>query len=97
MNSTTFRSITTKTDSYIEFYKDVAVINHVLNEYIFPNKLVAGTRTENDGLTVITTLNFASIEYVHEFFSDPIIKDFGKAKQAYSKQHNISKKTEAIN
>jgi len=96
-NSTILRVTTTKTDSSIEFYKDVVVINHVLNEYIFPNKLVAVTRTENDGLTVITTLNFASNEYVNEFLSDPIIKDFGKAKQAYNQQHNISKKTEAIN
>ena len=96
-NSTTLRVITTKPDSSIEFYKDVYVINHVLNEYIFPSKLVAVTRTEDDGLTVITTLNFASNEYVNEFLSDSLIKEFGKAKQVYNQQHNISYKTEAIN
>lgn len=96
-NSTILRVITTKPDYAVEFYKDVNVINHVLNEYIFPGKLVAVTRTEDDGLTVITTLNFASNKYANEFLSDPIIKDFSKAKQAYNQQHNISKKTEAFN
>lgn len=96
-NSTTLRVIATKTDSSIEFYKDVAVMNHVLNEYILPNKLVAVTRKENDGLTVITTLNFSSPECVTEFLTDPIIKEFGKAKQEYNKQYNITTKTEAVN
>jgi hypothetical protein len=96
-NSTTLRVITTKTDPSIEFYKDVSVMNYVLNEYILPSKLVAVTRKEDNGLTVITTLNFGSIEYMHEFLSDPIIKEFGKVKQAYNQQHNISTKTEAIN
>lgn len=96
-NSTTLRVITTKTDSSIEFYKDVAVMNHVLNEYILPSKLVAVTRKADDGLTVTTTLNFASNECMNEFLTDPVIKEFGKAKQAYNQQHNISTKTEAIN
>jgi hypothetical protein len=96
-NSTTLRVITTKTDSSIEFYKDVSVMNYVLNEYILPSKLVAVTRKEDNGLTVITTLNFSSPECVTEFLTDPVIKEFGKVKQAYNQQYNISTKTEAIN
>ena len=68
-----------------------------LNEYILPNKVVAVTRKEDDGCTIITTLNFASSEYVTEFLTDPIIKEFGRAKKEYNKQHNISTKTEAVN
>jgi hypothetical protein len=96
-NSTTLRVVTTKPDSSIEFYKDVAVMNHVLNEYILPSKLVAVTRKADDGLTVTTTLNFASKACMNEFLTDPIIKEFGKAKQEYNIQHNISNKTEAVN
>ncbi len=96
-NSTTLRVITTKPDSSIEFYKDVSVMNHVLNEYILPSKLVAVTRKADDGLTVTTTLNFASTEYMTEFLTDPIIKEFGKVKQEYNQQHNILTKTEAVN
>ena len=96
-NTTTLRVITTKTDSSIEFYKDVAVMNHVLNEYILPSKLVAVTRKADDGLTVTTTLKFTSTECMNEFLTDPIIKEFGKVKQEYNKQHNISTKTEAVN
>lgn len=95
-NVTTLRVITTKTDSSIEFYKDVSVMNYVLNEYILPSKLVAVTRKADDGLTVITTLNFSSTEYMNEFLTDPIIKEFGKVKQEYNKQHNIATKTEAV-
>lgn len=72
-------------------------MNHVLNEYIFPSKLVAITRKSDDGLTVTTILNFASKLYMNEFLSDPIIKEFGKAKAEYNLQHHISNKTEAIN
>ena len=32
-----------------------------------------------------------------DFYNDPNVSSFGKAKQAYNQQHNISKKTEAIN
>lgn len=96
-NVTTLRVTTTKTDSSIKFYKDVSVMNYVLNEYILPSKLVAVTRNADDGLTVITTLNFASTEYMKEFLSDPIIKEFGKFKQEYNKKHNILTKTEAVN
>jgi hypothetical protein len=96
-NSTTLRVIATKPNSSIEFYKDVTVMNHVLNEYILPSKVVAVTRKEDDGCTIITTLNFASSEYVTEFLTDPIIKEFGRAKKEYNKQHNISTKTEAVN
>jgi hypothetical protein len=34
---------------------------------------------------------------MNEFLTDPIIKEFGKAKQEYNIQHNISNKTEAVN
>ena len=95
-NTTTLRVITTKPDSSIEFYKDVSVMNHVLNEYILPSKLVAVTRKADDGLTVTTTLNFASIKDMNEFLTDPIVKNFGIAKKEYNQQHNISTKTEAV-
>jgi hypothetical protein len=88
---------TTRPTKDIEFYKDVVVMNHVLNEYILPSKLVSVTRKADDGLTVITTLNFASKLYLNEFLSDPIIKEFGKAKKEYNQQHYISNKTEAVN
>lgn len=95
-NTTTLRVITTKPNSSIEFYKDVSVMNHVLNEYILPSKLVAVTRKADDGLTVTTTLNFASTKDMNEFLTDPIVKNFGIAKKEYNQIHNISTKTEAV-
>lgn len=94
---TTIIVITNRPDSSTEFYKDVSVMNHVLNEYILPNKLLAVTRKSDDKLTVTTTLKFSSNNNLNEFLTDPIIKEFGKVKQAYNQQHNISTKTEAIN
>jgi hypothetical protein len=72
-------------------------MNHVLNEYILPEKLVATSRTSSDRLEVVTILRFATHDNLVEFLSDPIIKEFGKAKKEYNIQHNISNKTEAVN
>ena len=94
--STTLRVTTIKPESSVEFYKDVEVMNHVLNEYILPGKLIATTRKSDDRLTVTTTLNFLSTIFMSEFLSDPIIKEFGNAKKEYNKQYNISNKTEAV-
>ena len=95
--TTTLRVTTTKPESSVEFYKDLEVMNHVLNEYILPGKLIATTRKSDDGLTVTSTLNFLSTIFMSEFLADPIIKEFGNAKKEYNKQYNISNKTEAVN
>jgi len=95
-NITTLISTTSKEEPSVEFYKDVSVMNYVLNEYILPSKMVAVTRKSDDGLTVTTTMNFTSPEYVTEFLSDPIIKQFSLMKQQYNKLHNITFTTEAV-
>ena len=95
--TTTLRVTTTKPESSVEFYKDVEVMNHVLNEYILPGDLIATTRKSDDNLTVVSTLHFSSNVVMREFLADPIIKKFGTAKKEYNKQYNISNKTEAVN
>lgn len=94
---TTIRVITSKPNASIEFYKDVSVMNHVLNEYILPNKLLAVTRKSDDGLTVTTTLKFSTNNDMNDFLTDPVITEFGKLKKDYNKLHNIQTKTEAVN
>jgi hypothetical protein len=96
-NTNIIRVTTSKPDASINFFKDVATMNHVLNEYILPEKLVAVSRTSVDGLEVVTTLNFSSHDYLVEFLTDPIIKKFSDIKKEYNKLHNISFKTEAVN
>lgn len=79
----------TKPSTSVEFYQDIDVMNHVLNEYVLPSKLVATTRTSDDGLTTNTTLKFSTIEDYEEFRNDPVIKNFGMAKQLHNTKNNI--------
>jgi hypothetical protein len=88
---------TTKPNSLINFYQDIDVMNHVLNEFVLPSKLVAVTRTENNGLTTVTTLKFPSDTEYHEFRNDPVIKQFGIIKKKYNDEHKIISVTEMNN
>ena len=85
---------TTKPNSLINFYQDIDVMNHVLNEFVLPSKLVAVTRTENDGLRTVTTLKFPSKEDYDEFRNDPVIKQFGAVKKKYTEANGIVSNTE---
>lgn len=85
---------TTKPNSLINFYQDIDVMNHVLNEFVLPSKLVAVTRTENDGLRTVTTLKFPSKEDYDEFRNDPVIKQFGAVKKKYNEDNGIVSNTE---
>jgi hypothetical protein len=81
--------VTTKPNNEIPFFKDIDVINYVLDEYIFPQKLVAVTKFSDDGLTSTTTLKFPSKIEFTEFTSDKIISDFGKRKKVYNDTNAI--------
>lgn len=79
----------TKPDASVNFYQDIDVMNHVLNEYVLPSKLVATTRISDDGLTTTTTLKFGSVEDYEEFRNDSVIKKFGMDKHIYNTKNNI--------
>ena len=93
----TLRVTTTKPNSSIELYKDVDVMNHILNEYIFASKLVATTTELDDGVTVIATLDFPLNIYMREYLTDPIITNYVKVKKDYNQRHNIVSTSEVIN
>jgi hypothetical protein len=80
---------TTKPSTSVEFYQDLDVMNYVLNEYVLPSKLVSTTRTSDDGLSTNTTLKFTTTKDYEEFRNDPVIKNFGMAKQVYNIKNNI--------
>lgn len=88
---------TTKPNSLINFYQDIDVMNHVLNEFVLPSKLVAVTRTENNGLTKVTTLKFPSYEDYENFRNDPVIKEFGAVKKKYNDENGIVSNAEMKN
>jgi hypothetical protein len=88
---------TTKPNSLINFYQDIDVMNHVLNEYVLPSKLVAITRTENEGLRTVTTLKFPSKEDYDDFRNDSVIQQFGITKKKYNEDNGIVSNTEIDN
>ena len=88
---------TTKPNSLINFYQDIDVMNHVLNEYLLPSKLVAITRTENEGLRTVTTLKFPSKEDYDDFRNDLVIQQFGITKKKYNEDNGIVSNTEIDN
>ncbi len=88
---------TTKPNSLIDFYQDIDVMNHVLNEFVLPSKLVAVTRTENEGLTTVTTLKFPSKQDYEDFRNDPVIKQFGIVKKQYNIENGIISNAEMNN
>lgn len=81
--------IATKPNSSVNFYQDIDVMNHVLNEYVLPSKLVATTRVSDDGLTTTTTLKFNNTEDYDEFRNDSVIKKFGMDKHIYNTNNKI--------
>jgi len=88
---------TTKPNNLIDFYQDIDVMNHVLNEFVLPSKLVAITRVENDGMTTITTLKFPSNQDYEDFRNDPVIKEFGAVKKKYNDKNGIVSSSEMNN
>lgn len=96
-NYTTIKVTSTKLNSSIEFYQDVNVMNYVLNEYVLPGKLVVVTKTENNNLTITTSLKFASEQDYNDFRNDPVIKDFGITKKEFNDTHGIISIYEIIN
>jgi len=88
---------TTKPNSLINFYQDIDVMNHVLNEYVLPSKLVAITRTEDEGLRTVTTLKFPSKEDYDDFRNDSVIQQFGITKKKYNEDNGIVSNTEIDN
>jgi hypothetical protein len=88
---------TTKPNTLIDFYQDIDVMNHVLNEFVLPSKLVAVTRSENNGMTTITSLKFPSSQDYEDFRNDPVIKEFGATKKKYNEQNGIISNSELIN
>ena len=88
---------TTKPNTLIDFYQDIDVMNHVLNEFVLPSKLVAVTRTENNGMTTVTSLKFPSSQDYEDFRNDPVIKEFGAVKKKYNEQNGIISDSELVN
>ena len=81
--------ITSKPDNDVAFFKDVDVINYMLDEYIFPQKLIAVTKFSDNELVSTTTLSFPTKIEFSEFTTDTVISNYGQRKREYNSKHNI--------
>jgi len=87
----------TRPDTETIFFDSIDLMNHILNEYVYPKKLWPVTELSDDRLTLTTTITFFDQTYLKEFLNDTIIKEFNILKSSYNKQHNIFSKSIIVN
>lgn len=96
MSQIIIKFTSTRPSTSVDFYKDVDLINYVLNSYIVSQRLRAVTTRSDDGLVQTTILTFATLNDLLEIQSDAVMKEHNRKRSEYNNMHNIVYSSEKI-
>lgn len=90
------RVTSTRPNTSIRFYKDIDVINYVLNEYVVTQQLRATTTFSDDELVQTTILEFNTVDDFKKVQADPIMQEHNRKRHEYNQKNNIQYLSEKI-